>query len=109
MTFRKLFIDHERDPGVDAWVEEETQEQEQRYSTLEKKMDDLKPQREKWYQQFFDRIQEVGYNVDADDKMQIAPEDLPVQPEGREDQVVWKYGIDSDSSSHDSGDKNAGQ
>jgi hypothetical protein len=105
MTFRKLFIDHERDPNVDAWVEEETQEQEARYTKIEQEMDDMKPERLKWYQQFFDRIQNVGYNTDADDKMPIAPADLPVQPEGREDQVVWKYGIDSDST----GDKNAEQ
>lgn len=103
MTFRKLFIDHERDPGVDAWIEEETLEQEERYTGIEKAMDDMKPERAKWYQQFFDRIQNVGYNVDADDKMQIPAAELPVQPEGREDQVVWKYGVDSDSSL----DKNA--
>lgn len=96
MTFRKLFIEHERDADVEAWVNEETREQEQRYSTIEQQMADLKPERAKWYQQFFDRIQTVGYNVDADDKAPIPAADLPVQPPGREDQVVWKYGIDSD-------------
>ena len=42
-------------------------------------MDELKPQRLKWYQQFFDRIQTIGYNMDADDKMPIAAADLPLQ------------------------------
>lgn len=95
MTFRNLHIDHERDPGVDEWIEEETREQEERYAKIEKQMDDLTPQREKWYQSFFDRIQKIGYNSDADDKVQIAPEDLPLQ-DGRKDQVIWKYGVDSD-------------
>ena len=96
MTFRKLFIEHERDPEVDAWIEEEAREQEERYAKIEKQMNDLKPKREKWYQQFFDRLQTIGFNADADDKVKIPASDIPVQPPGREDQVVWKYGIDSD-------------
>lgn len=95
MTFRNLRIDHERDSEAEAWIEEETREQEERFDVIVKQMDDLKPQRAKWYQQFFDRIQTIGYNMDADDKMQIAPQDLPLQ-DGREDQVIWKYGVDSD-------------
>jgi hypothetical protein len=95
MTFRNLKIDHERDPEVDVWIEEETVEQEQRFEKIAQQMDELKPQREKWYQSFFDRIRTIGYNTDADDKMPIASEDLPLQGD-REDQVVWKYGVDSD-------------
>ena len=34
MTFRKLFIEHERDPEVDAWIAEETREQEARKQIL---------------------------------------------------------------------------
>jgi hypothetical protein len=95
MTFRNLKIYHERDPEVDAWIDEETVEQEQRFEKIAQQMDELKPERLKWYQSFFDRIRTIGYNVDADDKMPIASEDLPVQGD-REDQVVWKYGVDSD-------------
>ena len=96
MTFRKLFIEHETDPEVGVWIEEETREQEERFAKIAAQMDDLKPQREKWYQRFFDRIQTIGYNTDADDKMQIPAEDIPVQPPGRDDRVVWKYGIDGE-------------
>ena len=96
MTFRKLFIEHERDPEVDAWIAEETREQEARFDTIAQQMDELKPTRAKWYQEFFDRLMNRGFNVDAHDKMPIPPEDIPVQPPGRDDQVVWKYGIDSD-------------
>ncbi|MEP5763714.1 MAG: hypothetical protein ABJ308_03940 [Halieaceae bacterium] len=95
MTFRNLKIDHDREPETEAWIEEETREQEERFEKIAQQMDDLKPQRLKWYQQFFDRIRTIGYNMDADDKVQIASADLPVQGD-REDQVIWKYGVDSD-------------
>ena len=37
-------------------------------------MDDLAPTREQWYQEFFDRISTIGFNMDADDKMVIPKE-----------------------------------
>ena len=96
MTFRKLFIDHEREPEVDAWIAEEAREQEARFATIARQMDEMKPTRAKWYQEFFDRIMNRGFNVDADDKMPIPPADIPVQPPEREDRVVWKYGVDGE-------------
>jgi hypothetical protein len=96
MTFRKLSIEHDRDAEVEAWIEEETAEQEARFEKIAQQMEDLGPKREQWYQEFFDRIQTIGYNTDGDDKMVIAPEEIPVQPEGRKDRVVWKHGVDSD-------------
>jgi hypothetical protein len=59
-------------------------------------MEDLAPMREKWYQEFFDRITTTGFNDDGDMKVVIKSEDLPVKAEGRRDQVVWKYGIDEE-------------
>ena len=59
-------------------------------------MDDLGPQRAKWYAEFFDRISTIGFNVDGDEKQVIPREELPVQPAGRDDRVVWKYGVDGD-------------
>ena len=56
----------------------------------------LAPTREKWYQEFFDRIKTNGFNLDGDDKMPIPDSDLPVKTADRKDQVVWKYGVDSD-------------
>ena len=96
MTFRKLFIEHEKEPEVAAWIEEETLEQEARFETLSEQMDALKPTRNKWYQEFFDRIMNRGFNVDADDKVPIPAAEIPVQPPGREDRVVWKYGVDGE-------------
>jgi len=98
MSFKDTFIEHELPPEVQAWVKGEIEAQEARYAKIEQEMKDLAPKREQWYQEFFDRITTIGYNMDGDDKMQIDLKDLPVKPAGCEDQVVWKYGVDSDDS-----------
>ena len=96
MTFKNLFIKHERSPEEEAWLAEETAEQEARFKAIEKNMDSIKPKRAKWYREFFDRISTIGFNVDGDQKMVIPRDQLPVQPKGREDRVVWKYGVDGE-------------
>ena len=96
MTFKNLFIEHERSPEEEAWIEEEIVEQEERFSKIVKTMEDLEPIRAEWYGQFFDRISTIGFNVDGDDKMVIPRDQLPVKPEGKKDQVVWKYGVDEE-------------
>ncbi len=96
MSFKNLFIDHDVPPEVKAWIEEEAAEQEVRYQKIAQEMEDLAPTREKWYQEFFDRITTIGFNTDGDDKMKIDPADLPVKPEGRQDKVTWKYGTDGE-------------
>ena len=96
MSFKHLFIEHDLSPEVKAWIEEEAAEQEARYQKIAKEMEDLAPAREKWYQEFFDRITNIGFNTDGDDKMKIDPADLPLKPEGRKDKVTWKYGVDGE-------------
>ena len=96
MTFKNLFIEHELSPEVEAWIKQEVEEQEERYRAVSRDMEDLAPMREKWYQEFFDRITTTGFNDDGDTKVVIKSEDLPVRAEGRRDQVVWKYGIDEE-------------
>lgn len=96
MTFLNLFIKHERSAEEEAWLEEEIAEQEERFAKIEQAMEDIKPQRAKWYREFFDRITHRGFNVDGDEKVVIPRDQLPVQPEGREDRVVWKYGVDGE-------------
>ncbi len=95
MTFKNLFIDHERSKEEEEWIREELAEQEQRFAKIDKQMSDLAPTRAKWYEEFFDRISLRGFNADGDQKVKIKREDLPVKPEGKEDRVVWKYGKDS--------------
>ena len=96
MTFNNLFIKHDRSAEEEAWVKEEIAEQEARFALIEKAMEDLKPQRAKWYREFFDRITSIGFNTDGDAKTVIGRDQLPLQPKGREDRVVWKYGVDGE-------------
>ena len=96
MTFKNLYIEHERSAEAEEWVKEEVAEQEARFAKIEAAMEALAPTREKWYQEFFDRIRTNGFNVDGDMKQVIPREELPVQPEGRDDRVVWKYGVEED-------------
>jgi len=96
MSFKNTFIRHDRNPEVTTWIEEERVEQEERFQTIVKQMDGLDPEREKWYQEFFDRLTTIGFNQDGDLKVKIAPQDLPVKPEGRTNQVIFKYGVDDE-------------
>ena len=96
MSFKDLYIEHERSPEEEAWLEEEIAEQEKRFLAIEKAMEDLAPIREQWYAEFFDRLSTLGFNVDGDDKMIIPRDRLPEKPDGREDRVVWKYGVDEE-------------
>ena len=96
MSFKNTFIRHDRSPEVTAWIEEESVEQEERFATIVRQMDELDPEREKWYQEFFDRVRTIGFNQDGDLKVKIAPRDLPVKPEGRTNQVIFKYGVEEE-------------
>jgi hypothetical protein len=96
MSFKHTFIRHDRSPEATAWIEEERVEQEERFRTIVNQMAELEPKREKWYQEFFDRITTLGFNQDGDLKVKIAPRDLPVRPADRTNQVIFKYGVDGD-------------
>jgi hypothetical protein len=96
MTFLNKFIEHEVPEEVKEWIQGEIDAQEERFAKIDQQMKDLAATREKWYQEFFDRLTTIGFNVSGDDKVLIKPGDLPVKPEGCDDQVVWKNGVDSD-------------
>ena len=96
MSFKNLFIEHDRSPEEEAWLKEEIEEQEARFRAIEQEMDELEPQRAEWYREFFDRISTNGFNVDGDEKVVIPRDQLPVQPEGLKDRVIWKFGVDGD-------------
>ena len=44
-------------------------------------MDAASEKREQWYQEFFDRIQNQGFNMDGDTRLKIPNDDLPVKPD----------------------------
>ncbi len=82
MGFLYTKIDHEKSPEVEAWIEQEAKEQEARYKKIADEMDALSEQREQWYAEFLDRIQQRGFNMDGDQLIKIAPEDIPIRPDG---------------------------
>ena len=67
MSFKDLFIEHDVPQEVQDWIKGEVEAQEARYSKIEKDMIDLAATREKWYQEFFDRITTTGFNTDGDE------------------------------------------
>ena len=96
MTFKNLYIEHERSPEEEAWLEEEIAEQEERFRRIDQQMNDLAETRERWYAEFLDRVSTIGFNVDGDQKQVIPRDQLPVKPDDREDRVIWKYGVDGE-------------
>ena len=48
MTFKNLYIEHERSSEAEDWVKEEIAEQEARFAEIEASMEALAPTREKW-------------------------------------------------------------
>lgn len=88
MTFMNLFIPHERTEEEKQWLAEELADQEKRYAGIVKAMEDITPQRDVWYAEFLQRIQERGFNVNGDQKQKIPLADIPVKP-NRPHKVVY--------------------
>jgi len=82
MTFLNTKIERELPPEVLKWLEEEIQEQDERYQKIVAEMKALDPTRDQWYEEFFERLRKYGFNMDGDDKLKLADEDLPVKPDG---------------------------
>ncbi len=88
MTFHNLFIHHERSAEEKQWLATELAEQQVRYDGIVKAMEDITPQRDVWYAEFLQRIQERGFNVNGDQKQQIPLADIPLRPD-RPHKVVY--------------------
>ncbi len=80
MSFFYTFIPHERTAEAQAWLAEETREQDVRHAGIVKAMEELTPQRDIWYAEFLQRIQERGFNTDGDARTRIALKDIPLKP-----------------------------
>ena len=72
-------------PPIDSdgqeWLERNVAEQEARRATIESEMDELAPQRDRWIDEFFDRIQRWGFNFNGDQRRKISREELPAKPD----------------------------
>jgi hypothetical protein len=77
-----------RTDEVQAWLEENIAEQVERHEAIVREMEELEPQREKWYAEFLEIIQTTGFNVNGDIKRVIKPEEIPEKPD-RPNKVVF--------------------
>jgi len=89
MSFRNTRIEHPISDETQRWLDQEIAEQRERHAQIVRDMEALAPQRAQWYEEFLDRLTRYGFNVDGDEKRLIAAADLPIQPPGRADRVVW--------------------
>jgi hypothetical protein len=77
-----------RSRQVQAWLKQEWKEQQERYKKIVAEMEALAPQREQWIEEFYQRIQTRGFNVHADIRRKIKPEEIPSRPK-RKRRVVY--------------------
>ncbi len=73
-------IERTRSAAVRSWLKKEKAEQKVRYKKIVENMDALASKRDKWVAAFLDRIQTRGFNVHADIKRKIPPEEIPKKP-----------------------------
>ncbi len=69
-------------------MEENVAEQKLRHKAIVKEMEELWPQRNKWYKEFLKIIQTRGFNVDGDMLRKIPKSELPKEPK-RKHKVVY--------------------
>lgn len=73
-------IKRKRPRAVTQWVKKELVAQKARYKKIIQEQEDLSPKREKWVEEFFQRIQTRGYNVHYDMRKVIDAKDIPKKP-----------------------------
>ena len=75
------YIEHKRSPAVRRWLRQEVAEQKLRYREIVKRINgDLAPKRERWYQEFLERIQTRGFSVHYNQLRRITADELPKKP-----------------------------
>lgn len=78
-----------REPEVEVWLAEEVAEQRERHEKIAYEMNvAIADQREKWIQEFYQRIQTTGFYWHADNKRIIKPKEIFPKPD-REFKVVF--------------------
>ncbi len=76
------------DPKLRAWLEQEKKEQADRYAAILREMDALAPQRDRWVEEFLERIQTQGFHMDGDLRVKIPKDKIPKAPQ-RKFKVVF--------------------
>lgn len=82
-------IEHDIPEEVRSWLKMEEAEQQQRYEEIVREMDALDPKREVWVDDFLQRIQTEGFNMDGDRKLKIPAEKVPKKPANPKVRVVY--------------------
>ena len=77
-----------RNKSAQAWIDDNVKEQKARYRAIVKEMEDLWPQRKKWYAEFLKVVQTRGFNMDGDILVKIPKKDVPKEPK-RKHKVVF--------------------
>ncbi len=82
-------IKHTRSREVQAWLKKEIDEQKARYRKIEHEMNvSIAAKRDRWIDDFLERIQSRGYNVHFNILRKIKPEEIPKRPK-RKFKVVF--------------------
>ena len=89
MPNKILKLKPERSAEVQAWLDAEVKEQRERYEKIAYEMNvAIADRRERWIQEFYERIQTTGFYWHADNKKIIKPEEIFQKPD-REFKVVF--------------------
>ena len=81
-------IKHDIDPKTQEWVDAEGEEQAARYAAVVREMDELGPKRDEWIEEFLQRIQTRGFNINGDTRIKIPAAKIPKKPK-RKFKVVF--------------------
>lgn len=82
-------IKYTRSRESEAWLRRETAEQKVRYRRIEQEMNvGLAKKRDRWIDEFLERIQSRGFHVHFNVLRKIRPEEIPTRPK-RKFKVVF--------------------
>jgi len=74
-------IKHKRSREAAAWLKKEVAEQKVRYRQIKREMNvTIASQRDKWIEEFLERLQTRGYHVHFNMMRKVKPEEIPKRP-----------------------------
>ena len=73
-------IKHARSREATRWLKQESAEQRKRYRGIVAEQEALAPKRDRWIDEFLQRIQTRGYHLHFDQMRRIAAEEIPKRP-----------------------------
>ena len=79
-----------RSKEASEWLDQEIAEQEVRYGEIVAEMEGIQEERNGWDARVLDIIQNKGFNMNGDTRVQIKKEDIPKRPDRPDaDKVIW--------------------